>query len=61
MRAKLSKKYEVKGQVMAEGNTEIKFLGRTIGRNERGFYWEEDSKHRDVLLEEWGLVYCNGV
>ena len=61
VRAELSKKYEVKGQVMAEGNTEIKFLGRTIGRNERGFYWEEDSKHRDVLLEDWGLVYCNGV
>ena len=33
---------------MAEENTEVKFLGRTIGRNERGFYWEEDSKHRDV-------------
>ena len=26
VRAELSKKYEVKGQVMAEGNTEIKFL-----------------------------------
>ena len=61
VRAELSKKYEVKGQVMAEGNTEIKFLGRTIRRNERGFYWEEDSEHRDILLEEWGLVYCNGV
>ena len=37
---------------MAEGSTEIKVVGRTIGRNERGFYWEEDSTHRDVLLEE---------
>ena len=61
VRAELSKKYEVKRKVVAEGNTEIKFLGRTIGRNERGFCWEEDSKHRDVLLEDWGLVYCNGV
>ena len=57
VRAELLKKYEVKGQVMAEGNTEVKFLGRTIGRNERGFYWEEDSKHRDVLLEEWNFVH----
>ena len=29
--------------------------------HERGFFWEEDSRHRDVLLEEWGLVSCNGV
>ena len=61
VRAELSKKYEMKGQVMVEGNTEIKFLGRTIRRNERGFYWEEDSEHRDILLEEWGLVCCNGI
>ena len=45
-------KYEVKGQVMAEGNTEVKFLGRTIGRNERGFYWEEHPRVGDEVRME---------
>ena len=42
VRAELSSKYEVKGRVMVEGNSEIKFLGRIIGRNEHGFHWEEE-------------------
>ena len=54
VRAELSSKYEVKGRVMVEGNSEIKFLGRIIGRNEHGFHWEEDPKHRNILREEWG-------
>ena len=52
VRSELSKKYELKGEVMPEGNSEVKFLGRTIGRNDHGFYWEEDPKHRNILLEE---------
>ena len=36
VRADLQKKYEVKGRVMVEGNSEIKFLGRIIARNEHG-------------------------
>ena len=35
---------------MREGNSEVKFLGRTIGMNGHGFYWED-----------WGLQSCNGV
>ena len=61
VRAELSKKYELKGEVMREGSSEVKFLGRTIGRNDHGFYWEEDPKHLNILLEEWGLQSCNGV
>ena len=38
VRAELSNMYEVKGEVMAEGDSEIKFLGRTTGRNVHGFY-----------------------
>ena len=34
VRADLQKNYEVKGRVMVEGNSEIKFLGRIIARNE---------------------------
>ena len=60
-RAELSKKYEVKGRVVVEANSEIKFLGRIIARNEHRSHWEKDPKHQDILLEQWGLVCCNGV
>ena len=36
VRADLQKNYEVMGRVMVEGNSEIKFLGRIIARNEHG-------------------------
>ena len=49
VRAELSKKYELKGGLMKEGSSEVKFLDRTIGRN--------DHKHRNILLEQ----SCNGV
>ena len=49
VRAKLSKKYELKGELMKEVSSEVKFLGRTIGRN--------DHKHRNILLEQsWNGV-----
>ena len=59
--AELSKKYEVKGRVMVEGNSEIKFLGQIIASNEHGSHWEKDPTHGNILLEEWGLECCNGV
>jgi hypothetical protein len=61
VRAELQRKYEVKGEIMKDGNAELKFLGRTIGRDEHGYYWEEDPKHRKILLEEWGMESCKGV
>lgn len=39
----------------------MKFLGRVIGRSSAGYYWESGGIHRDILLEEWGLVDCKGV
>ena len=61
VRAEFSEMCGVKGRVMMEGKCEIKCLGWVTGRNERGFHWEEDTQHRNIFLEEWGLECCNGV
>ncbi len=59
VRNQLQKKYEVKGDLLGSDVTELKFLGRVISHDEWGFYWEEDPKHRRILLEEWGMTECN--
>jgi hypothetical protein len=60
VRSELQKKYEVKGDIMCDECTQLKFLGRVISKDSEGFYWEEDPKHRRILLEEWGLTTCKG-
>jgi hypothetical protein len=60
LRKELQKKYEVKGDIMSPKCTQLKFLGRVISSDSEGFYWEEDPKHRRILLEEWGLQDCKG-
>jgi hypothetical protein len=60
LRKELQKKYEVKGDIMSEECKQLKFLGRVISHDSDGFYWEEDPKHRRILLEEWGLKDCKG-
>lgn len=52
---------EVNGRLLGHGSDEIKLLGRTIGRDSKGFYWEADEKHRDILLKEWVLESCKSV
>ena len=61
VRTELQQKYEVKGEVMEQEVQELRFLGRVITRSEEGFCWQEDPKHRQILLEEWGMSECNGV
>jgi hypothetical protein len=60
VRSELQKKYEVKGDIMSDECTQLKFLGRVIRKDSEGFSWEEDQKHRRILLEEWGLTTCKG-
>ena len=37
------------------------FLGRRIERQGNGYVWSADPKHREILLDEWGLVNANPV
>jgi hypothetical protein len=60
VKSELQKKYEVKGDIMSDECKQLKFLGRVISQDSEGFYWEEDPKHRRILLEEWGLTTCKG-
>ncbi len=57
--SQLQQKYEVKGDLLDNDVMELKFLGRVISLDEKGFHWEEDPKHRRILLEEWGMTECN--
>jgi hypothetical protein len=61
VRAELQKKYEVKGDIMGKDCSKLKFLGRVISKEGGSYIWEEDPKHRKILLEDWGLTSCKGV
>ena len=69
VRDKLREHFEVNGQMIGERDNnnncsivkQVKFLGRTIRREEDGFTWEADTKHVRILLEESGMEDCKSL
>ena len=59
-KGKLDQIYDITGEILEEG-CEIKYLGRTIGRDSNGYYWHGDSKHVETLISELGMHDCNEV
>ena len=54
----LSKKYQMKGQLLGPGKDEDKegrFLGRTISWMDAGLEWRGDDKVRKALMKEWAM------
>ena len=60
-RKSIGKKYAIKGTDIENAKDGLKFLGRRIGRRGHGYVWSADPKHREILLDEWGLVNANPV
>ena len=61
VRQSIEKKYDIKGTDIENAKDGLKFLGRRIERQEYGYVWSAVPKHREILLDEWGLVNANPV
>ena len=61
VRESIEKKYPIKGTDIDSTKGGLKFLDRRMERQRDGFMWSADPKHRDVLLDEWGLANTNPV
>lgn len=61
VRKRLEEKYDVKGRIMNNPDDDNKLLGRVVGRQSGGYYWKADPKHKNILLEEWGISECKAV
>ena len=60
----LKSEYSLKMELMSfeSGDSHfVKFLNRTITMGEYGITIEGDSKHTNILIEEWGMREANGV
>ena len=58
-KASLQDKYEIKSKLLNERSREVGFLERKIVWTDTGIELEADSKHVDILLEEWKMKECN--
>ena len=57
----LKEKYDIKMSMLDKEGQEVKYLNRTIRLTGRGLEIEGDGKHRNILLQEWGMESCRGV
>ena len=58
----LSAKFEMTRTIVGQGHAhEVKYLNRFISWNNGVFTIEGDTKHRNILMKEWGMEQCSGV
>ena len=58
----LSAKFEMTKTIVGQGHAhEVKYLNRFISWNNGVFTIEGDTKHRNILMKEWGMEQCSGV
>ena len=62
--SQLQREFELTREILGDAVDELReahFLGRTLRWTARGIEWEGDSKHSQILIEEWGSLGMRAV
>ena len=61
IRKEFTKRFEIRVQVLSDGNGEIKILNRIIRKNFGGITIEADPRHVEAIIEQLGLAGAKGL